>query len=460
MKNYYFTTSTLALLASVYSVNCEAQTKGNVLVIVADDLGKDVLSMYNTPTLERAVTPNLDKLAKQGVVFDNFYAAPLSAPARAAMLTGRHGYHTGIVALEIDLPLSETTIFEALPEDYSNAVIGKWHLSKDLDFAPKYGIDHFAGFARGGGLRDYSNWQFTENGKTESTTDYSTTKITNSAKEWIAQQQSPWFCLVAYNAPHTPLHLPASYMHTRTGLSGTAEDIQQNPLPYFLAMVESLDYELGRLLEDVDESTTVIFIGDNGTGKNVLQKPYPSGQGKSSLYQSGVCVPMIVAGNKVSEHGSRSDQAVSIVDMFPTVMELAGQSMPQYEDSYSFIETFRGGATNRKYNFSDIYNRRSGYMCALSDGKYKAIFIDLKPSMLFDLDKDPLEENNLMSATLSNKDKKALSDLQKQLKDMDVVAVTAPASSQNGGNRGAMRNNNANNRGNANNRNSGNNRPR
>ncbi len=422
MKNRSVTTLSALLVGSTISI-CNAQ---NVLIIVADDLGKEVLSIYDTPTKERAKTPNIDRLSQQGITFDNFWGYPLSAPVRAAMLTGRYGHHTGIVALDITLPTSEVTLFEALPNNYTNALFGKWHLSRDLNFAPNYGIKHFEGFAMGGGVRDYNNWRFTQNGSTVQSTKYVTSQITDSAKDWIKRQREPWVCWVAYNAPHTPIHLPPSNMHTRK-LKGSVEDIEKNPLPYYLAMVESLDYEIGRLLKDVDESTTVIFVGDNGTANEVLQSPYPFRHGKGSLYEPGVSVPLVVSGKGVTKVGTRSNVAVNAVDIFPTVLELSGKSTPSYEDSFSFSQILSGGEGMRKYTFSEIYNKRMGYTNAISDGEYKIITTP-SSTMLFNLVADPLEQNDLMRGNLSKKDKEALLRLQEELRKMNIPKVDLPQS--------------------------------
>ncbi len=421
--------ATMAIAIGGYS---QAQSKSNVLVIVADDLGCEVLSLYDTPAMHKANTPNIDRLAKRGVTFDNVWGAPLSAPVRAAMLTGRHGHHTGIVALDISLPVGEVTIFDRLADNYSNALIGKWHLSKVDDFAPDYGIDHFAGVASGGGVRNYNRWRYTENGVTTISEEYVTTKITNEAKEWIEAQQSPWFCWVAYTAPHTPIHLPPRNMHTHHELTGEAEDIERNRLSYYLAMVESLDYDIGRLLESVDDSTTIIFIGDNGTEKKTLQSPYNPRQGKGSLYDSGVVIPMIVAGAGVSKSGVRSDAMVSAVDIFPTVLEFTDQRCPSYEDAYSFASVVSGGETLRRYNFSEILNNRLGYMNAISDGRYKLISTKSGREEFYDTQKDILEQHNLISTTLSKEQKMVLEQLRAELVKMKIPLDSIPEPVSNG----------------------------
>ncbi|MFI3305990.1 MAG: sulfatase-like hydrolase/transferase [Rikenellaceae bacterium] len=411
----------LTATALVLCGTLSAQERGNLLIIVADDLGKEVLSIYDTPTKLKAATPNIERLAERGVVFDNVWGYPLSAPVRAAMLTGRNGHDTGIVSLSISLPLSERTIFESLPSDYSNALFGKWHLSRGDDFAESYGIDYFAGFAEGGGVRNYNGWRFTKNGKSNFTNEYVTTTITNEAKGWIEEQESPWFCWVAYNAPHTPYHLPPSEMHTHNELSGSADDIANNPLPYYLAMVESLDYEIGRLLESVDSSTTVIFVGDNGTERGVLQPPYSPRHGKGTLYESGVAIPMVVC-DKSTRQGERSDAMVSAADIYPTAMEFMGCEMSSYEDGYSFAQVvLNGGTTERQFNFSEILNRRLGYTNAISDGDYKLISTESGQEELYNVANDPYEQQNLLLSKLSSASSAALKSLRTALKEMEIT---------------------------------------
>lgn len=416
----------LTLAGCIYTSHCNAKTRGNILVIVADDLGKEVLSLYDTPAPLKAKTPNIDRLAERGVTFDNVWGYPLSAPVRAAMLTGRYGHHTSVVALDIPLPLSEKTLFEALPKEYVNGVFGKWHLSNDLGFAPKYGIDHFAGIATEGGVRNYFGWQFTVNGVATFTNEYTTTQITNSAKEWIADQTSPWLCWVAYNAPHIPLHLPPKGMHTQKKLSGTQEDIAENPLPYYLAMVESLDYDLGRLLEGIDDDTTIIFIGDNGTEKRLLQSPYSPRHGKGSLYDSGVAIPMIVCGGDIPATKARSSAMVSAVDVFPTVMEFAGEMMSSYGDGYSFASAAKGGETLRQYNFSEILNPRNGYMNAVGDGRYKLITTRSGVEEFYDTENDPLESRNMIQSKLSAEETTALDKLRGELVSLQIPLDSIP----------------------------------
>jgi arylsulfatase B len=133
---------------------------------------------------------------------------------------------------------------------------------------------------------------------------YSTSVFTDEAIAWIAKQHGPWFLWLAYTAQQGPFHLPPASLHTRRDLDGTALDTAAQPLPYYLAMLESLDSELGRLLSTLStrqrENTTVIFVGDNGTPDEVVQAPYYKFKAKSTIFEGGIHVPLVIAGAGVT----------------------------------------------------------------------------------------------------------------------------------------------------------------
>ena len=185
------------------------------------------------------------------------------------------------------------------------------------------GVTHYAGLL-GGMQDDYFNWTLTENGATSTVTEYSTTFFTDSAINWIGQQKSPWFLWLAYTAPHTPFHLPPNAIHSSV-LSGTDADINANPRDYYFAALEALDTEIGRLLGTVDRTNAVIiFIGDDGTPRRVVQAPYTLARSKGTLYQGGIHVPMIVSGAGVTRAGQREGALINTTDLFATVADLAG----------------------------------------------------------------------------------------------------------------------------------------
>ena len=270
------------------------RNKPNILLIIADDLGVDGTPNYTIGDIKPKM-PHLERLAAKGLTFDNFWANPLCSPTRATIFTGKYGYHTGVLNATTagQISASETSLHKFLDDrdaGYSHALIGKWHLGKDPDLPERMGVGYYAGLLTGG-AKSYYNWTFTENGTQKKRTDYITTVFTDLAINWIKEQDSPWFCWLAYTAPHTPLHLPPDSMHSQGNLSKDQSAIDANPLPYYIGMIESLDFEIGRLLTSLSEeeldNTIILFIGDNGAIRKVLQSPYKEESRKEYLIPRG-----------------------------------------------------------------------------------------------------------------------------------------------------------------------------
>ena len=281
----------------------------NILLIIADDIGIEATPGYPIGSIKPNM-PRLESLAAGGITYDQVWSFPLCSPTRASILTGRYGYRTGVLNAESasTIPITETTlqttIDEGTNQTYSHAIIGKWHLSPMEPGRPTdMGIGYYAGLL-GGAAQDYFSWQLTQDGQSSKYVGYITTKITDMAINWINEQDDPWFCWVAFTAPHTPFHLPPDSLHYQGALPADQASIDANPMPYFMAMTESVDVEMGRLMDNIpaDElsNTIIIFIGDNGSHPLVIQSPYTSTQSKGRLYQGGIHVPMIISGKGVS----------------------------------------------------------------------------------------------------------------------------------------------------------------
>ncbi len=366
-------------------------SKPNILLIIADDIGKDALSIYDSSSARQtAKTPQIDALAKRGVLFDNFWTSSLSSPTRAMLITGKYGFRTEVLTTTPIMSRSERTIQKEISDSHSNAIFGKWHLSHKLSRPEDYGIDHFAGYM-GGGVSSYTDWISLTNGIANNETEYASTQITSWAKEWIESQNEPWFCWVAYPSAHTPYHNPPNSI-----LPDYTEGA--NKLPYFIEMIEALDLEIGRLLESVDlDNTVVIFLGDNGTAGEVYQGDSPGGKGSS--YQGGINNPLIIAGAGVTRKNTTDTNLINATDIFPTIAELSGKSLSQYKDGYSIKPLLsKEWNTPREYLFTDYVGRRDGYRNVISDGRYKLVSVKGNETEFYDLLNDPNEQNNIISS--------------------------------------------------------------
>lgn len=383
----------------------------NILLIIADDLGLDPVPGYMAGP-EKASMPNLEALMAQGLTFDNVWADPLCSPTRSTIITGRYGFRTGVLNpgdLSL-LPANETTLHQYLTDigsGYASCIIGKWHLGglqPDPAYPNTMGVPHFAGLLSGT-VTNYNNWPLTIDGTTSQSTDYITTALTDRAIDWIDQQTSPWFCWLAYNAPHTPLHRPPLFMHDQGPLPTDPDSVAANPLPYYLAMVESVDFELGRLLASLSAAelanTLVVFVGDNGTSMEVIQSPYVAGHAKGTLYEGGVRVPLVIAGPGVTRAGEREDALVNTTDLFATVVESTGHTLPIYEDSRSLVPLFtQANMDPRSCLFTNV--SQGAVVCdAMRNDRWKLIDLDNGTQLFFDLLNDPWESTNLLIGGLT-----------------------------------------------------------
>jgi len=401
---------------------CAAQK--NILLIIADDVGADASLLYNSTNTGAKLppTPNITSLVTNGVVFANAYANPVCSPTRACLITGRYSFRTGVgdaIAgpTSPQLSASEFTLPEAFNASglgYHLAQFGKWHLATG-NASPSTigGWTNFAGVIQGA-VANYTNWIKVVNGfAAAGYTNYATTDVVDDAVNWIqARGTNPWLAWVAFNAAHVPLHKPPTNLAPHyASLSGTAFDINNNPENYFDAMIEAMDTEIGRLLAAVDRANThIIFLGDNGTASSTLQPPYPSGRGKSTLYEGGIKVPMIIAGPAVVNPNRTNTTLVHAVDLFATLLELAGTSVSATVpagvplDSRSIVPALQGQTDTSRRVYVDLFgdsllNGEDGR--CLRDARYKLLRFTSGTNAFYDLQTDPYEGTNLLSGTLT-----------------------------------------------------------
>jgi arylsulfatase A-like enzyme len=397
----------------------------NVLIIIADDLGSDYCGFYENH-LDTVNLPNVRRLLKSGVRFKNAWANPFCSPTRAGILTGRYSFRTGVGAAiggntSAVLDTAEITIPKLLnkfkPGGIAKAHIGKWHLQTpmpktNLIFPNKMGYDHFEG-SFPGELTNYFNWTKITNGAESTSTHYATTENADNAISFIKKNKdAPFFVWLAFNAPHTPYHLPPTSLLKNNALSGSSSDISANPKNYFKAMNEAMDHEIGRLFDslalyNVWSNTDIIFIGDNGDDSPVAQ----SSPAKGSVYQGGLQVPMIISGPSVKSPNRSSDALVHTTDLFATILELFGHTqwpaqipISKPVDSKSLLPILKNTSQEvHDWVFAEVFKGPAPD----SDGKtirnktFKYIQLDNGTKKLFNLSQDPNEKTNLYNANIT-----------------------------------------------------------
>ncbi|MEM8952845.1 MAG: YHYH protein [Verrucomicrobiota bacterium] len=319
----------------------------NILFMIVDDWGVDS-SPIDNPTGNVAVMPHLEDLAANGLRFTRAFVTPVCSPTRSCIMTGRHAHQTGVYvpgnAGAFSNPNNEFTLPEAVTASgapYAMASTGKWHLGGNNNgYSARGGWPEFYGITGGGVNPAYDNWTKNTNGASAVTTTYSTLDQVKEARDFIQRSETsgdPWLCWVAFNAPHTPFHDPATVsvapgdpsLIPPGGYSvGTANDTE-----LYIRMLETLDHLIGWLFDEVNaidsdilSNTNIILIGDNGTPNGVVQAPFGNGNSKGDLYNGGTNVPLVVQGPAVAPNlvGTTTNKLVHAVDFYTTLMELAG----------------------------------------------------------------------------------------------------------------------------------------
>jgi arylsulfatase A-like enzyme len=316
---------------------------------------------------------------------------------------------------------------------YALASFGKWHLAGttpnlyDTD-SPWLtgGWTNYAGFY-GPQVASYSNWTKWSNGVSFNTTNYSTLDQVHDATNFIASQgTNRWLLWLAFNAPHAPYHLPPTNLLVSPrylSLSGTASDISTNARPYYEAMIQSLDTELGVVLSVLPTNTDIIFIGDNGTPIAVQQPPFyntnvpdtvtgPNGNGhaKFTIFEGGARTPLIISGPDVGSPGRINNSLVNEPDLFAAIQELAGinvaATLPTNViiDSVSLMPAIQADVIRpTPFVIEEQFNESStGDGVTLRNGQFKLIHFYDSLERYYDLVNDPYEYTNLLAAALTS----------------------------------------------------------
>lgn len=371
----------------------------NILFLLTDDQGWPELGVHGNKDLD---TPNLDRLAAEGVRLSRFYASPVCTPTRAALMTGRYPQRTGAIDTYLGrdtLAADEVTVAEVLKKaGYRTGQFGKWHLGRYARYHPQSrGFDDYFGFWQYGFINRYFDSDELFEGLTPViTAGYVTDVLTDRAIRFLEENRSrPFFCYVPYNAPHSP-HLapdPLVAKYLRRGLKLADAQIY--------AMIDSIDQNIGRILGAVDrlglrENTLVVFMTDNG----FVSSHFTAGlRGrKTSVFEGGIRVPLIARWPGRIPAGKVVDTPAQHIDLFPTFCEAAGAPLPAGRrlDGVSILSLLRnaGGPHPHRYLFHQWTRTRPdpNENWAVHEGSLK-----LANGLLYDLSTDPGEKTDLTS---------------------------------------------------------------
>ena len=394
----------------------------NVLLILADDLGYRDLGFMGATEIE---TPNLDRLAAEGVRFESGYVAhPVCAPSRAGLLTGRYparfGMDGNLGYAPFDphegLPVGETTFVESLrAAGYRTGMVGKWHLGAAPEFLPRVrGFEEFTGFLDGVHYywgRDIDAGDPSAGARAPITADgipvrlradeYLTDFVTDRALDFLRGPfGSPFFLYVSYNAPHRPLQAPPELV---AKYAGVGSDHRAR----YLAMVDSLDRNVGRLLEELETTalrrdTVVFFLSDNGGVHPARSGPSndfadngPLRDGKGSLFEGGIRVPFVASWPGRWPAGAAYPAPVISLDIAATALALAGVAPEQPLDGVNLDPFLRGEASGAPH---EALFWRNGFEYAVRGPEWKLVLHEDAPPALYRPDEDPGETRDRLGS--------------------------------------------------------------
>lgn len=424
-------TRKIIYLSSIFvlsSVSAAAQQDNpNVLFIILDDAGYNDFGFMGSKDL---LTPNIDALAKAGVVFtDAHVSASVSGPSRAGILTGRYqqrfGYECNPSKATQGIRPDEITIADAFKsKGYKTYAVGKWHQGATAELHPnKRGFDHFYGFL--GGSRSYFYNKKTDNpqnieghlqhnGEQINPKKYLTYEFGDIASTFINQSgETPFMMYLAFNAPHTPMH-------------ATKEDLARfegHERKVLAAMTYAVDKAIGDVVSTLKRSgkfdnTLIFFVSDNGGSPYNDANNFPLKGTKGNKFEGGLRIPFIMTyGDKIPK-GIKYDGLTSTLDMFATAVGAANIDKSALKNPLDGVNLIPYVDTNRKKEPHKELFWRKNERRAMRYGDYKYIEITDVGHRLYNLASN-LDED----IDLSEKEPKILSYMQKKLKAWETELV-------------------------------------
>lgn len=404
--------------------------KPNIVYIFADDLGYGDLSCYGAKDIN---TPNIDQIAKQGIKFTEFYSASsVCSPSRAALLTGRYPQRMGINTVFFPesftgIPDKEITIPEILKEKgYATGIVGKWHLGHHSKYLPlQHGFDEYFGIPYSNDMESVVYMRENEVESYEVKQQYITKTYTKEAQKFITKNKdNSFFLYIAHSMPHVPLYASEEFIGTsKRGLYGD--------------VVQELDWSVGQILKSLREhgileNTLIVFSSDNGPWLAMKEDGGSAGdlrEGKTFTFDGGMKVPTVAMWKNRIPQGIINTEVASQMDWFPTIAKITGSSIPKglVIDGLdiSKVLTDKGNRKNSDLLFFDgkqLQGYRSGQWKVklpyrgFRGNKWKQ-FVKAHDTLLFNLNTDPGEKNNLFEK-YPEKAKEILKEMIEKYQDM------------------------------------------
>ena len=399
----------------------DEKNRPNVVLIITDDQGYGTVGVHGN---DQVRTPYMDRLANEGVAFDRFYGHPLCSPSRAALMTGRYFYRTGILHTSRGGALmsgDEVTAAELFRDaGYRTGIFGKWHLGDNYPMRPMDQGFEKAVWHKGGGIgqapvrpNSYFDSLLWREGEDFQAKGYCTDVFFDEVLAFIEEYQSePFFIYIPTNAPHGPLEISDEYAdpYREMGLDDSVARIY--------GMVENIDDNIGRLLEllerlGLDEDTIIIFTSDHGPAGGRYNAGLRSTKG--DVYEGGIRVPYFMRWPKGLPAGFKTDKIASHIDVLPTLLSLCNVDSPsdlrmdgvdltplirghdvEWLDRTLFIQTHRGSRPRQYHNCTALTQRYKwlGYPGTGGQWDFETSSTDLVME-LYDLEDDPGEEKEI-----------------------------------------------------------------
>lgn len=370
------------LLFLITTCKNDSTEKPNIIIFLSDDQGWGDLNLNGNPNLN---TPNIDGIGANGAIFERFYVSPVCSPTRAELLTGKYFVRSGVRGVTQGyerIDLGHTLMSDFFKDnEYKTGLFGKWHNGSQPPYHPNTrGFDEFYGFTSGH-WGNYFSPILERNSKIVRGKGYISDDITNKAITFIKNSKDPFFTFISFNTPHSPMQVPSSYLENKKVIKQGRYKDKENVLKTkaALSMVENLDYNVGRVLDSLKkykkyENTIVIFFSDNGPNGYRWNNDLKGRKGSTD--EGGVRVPFLIQWPIGIKKSIKVNQITSVMDVFPSLIELANLKSEIKFDGESFVKNINNPKTlddNRKifsYWGNKISIRNNNFILDSNDNLY------------------------------------------------------------------------------------------